>query len=243
MAALSAMELVLSHAPLPDADAMARARLWHTLVQTLPAEAFKRAMEFHGRTSTFFPKPAEIITAAQPHIEALGRAVANTIHPRRLNPSEDMKGFVFKSAVGLRKNPTWSSFLDLLHPTHEHCFFVNAEMTQYAHTIKGLSRFEAEYIREKWGDALTAWFKRGVVLGFGPGNDAVFTAERVEPSTPEARERMSKLVADFAARHRAPEAARTPKPPSQGPVSDALKALVAKQRAERGEAVEPAETY
>lgn len=88
-----------------------------------------------------------------------------TIHEARTNPDppEAMKLWRFKQS-SLRKNPTWETFLETLHPTAEHCFFAKAEIGNFAHEVRNLTAFEAEYIWHHWGDHLRKLFGGQIIL-------------------------------------------------------------------------------
>ena len=129
---------------------------WHTALQDLPAQTVDDAVSDWIRTGTKWPKPSEIrkLAEARLNVRVEQVATARKIHPRRLQPAESMKGFVFEQSK-LRSNATWRTFLDQIHPTAEHCFFAGAEMLRYANEIKVRTAFEASRIVSEWGEVLS----------------------------------------------------------------------------------------
>lgn len=84
-------------------------------------------------------------------------------HERRLKPTDSMKGFQFRRSM-LRLNPTWSHFLDTIHPTAEHCYFSHLVNGEFAHELKNASAHGQDYIRTNYGEKLAELFKRPIAF-------------------------------------------------------------------------------
>lgn len=138
---------------------------WEQLLADLPAVTIDKAVTQWLTAETKWPKPADIRELAGAMVGKRVTEVSESrgIHEARLNPSEHMKGLTFRRSM-LRLNPTWAQFLDSVHPTAEHCFFASLVMGEFAHELKNATEFEADYIREKYGDRLTKAFCRPVTL-------------------------------------------------------------------------------
>lgn len=138
---------------------------WEAALNDLPSVTITHAVSTWLRRESKWPRPADIRRIADDVVETRVSAVADAkgIHPRRINPSDLMKAFVFRRSP-LRANKTWAAFLDSIHPTAEHCFFVEPEMGQYAHELHNATSFEAQYIREHWGEKLSAAFGQPILF-------------------------------------------------------------------------------
>jgi hypothetical protein len=144
----------------------AMANEWVEALGDMPAVSLDSAVAAWIKAEAKWPKPADLRRMARAHLDKRvdEAAEATGKHPRRIAPTEEMLKFAFKKSM-LRLNPTWANFLDAIHPSYEHLFFSHAVMGEYAHEVKNLSKFEAEYIDGKWGDKLAEMFGRRVSLG------------------------------------------------------------------------------
>lgn len=173
---------------------------WFNALNDLPAKTVDDAVSEWIKTGTKWPKPAEIRKIAEAKLEVRVDQVSSErqVHHRRLNPTDTMKAFNYQTSR-LRDNPTWRKFLDTIHPTQEHCFFAKAQMLRFASEIRVQSAFEADYIADKLGEALTAAFGRSVVIEY-PGGTR-FTREEFVPPTAEEKAKVSALLAGFLRRN------------------------------------------
>lgn len=134
---------------------------------------WERVVELHKKRD--WPPIADLLDAVRAAEASIavragfGRADASGdpsfMHEARIHPTPEMRLFLFRKADVLRKNPTWESFLDSIHPTAEHCFFSQATMGAVANNITGLTVFEAQYVRQTWGDRLKEAFGAPVRVG------------------------------------------------------------------------------
>lgn len=175
---------------------------WEQALSDLPAIVVDDAVSEWVRAGNKWPRPSDIRSIADKLLRGPIEAAARRhgLHKARIDPPESMKGFLFSESP-LRRDPTWTRWLDAQHPTLEHCFFRKAQFS-VPHEIWGLTAFEADYLNENHGRALTAHFGRPVALGVGdhPCTLVVWTDEPYRAPTPEERERVANLVSDFLKR-------------------------------------------
>jgi hypothetical protein len=81
------------------------------------------------------------------------------LHASRVNPDPAMHAYAFYES-SLRKDAIWSKFLDSIHPTAEHNFFVQVE--QRGDGIEVPNKFRQEHIVTNYGEAMKQFF--GVVV-------------------------------------------------------------------------------
>lgn len=181
---------------------------WQAALADLPAVVVDAAVTEWLRKNSKWPKPADIRTAAEDLLRRPIEAAAQRhgMHKERIKPSESMKGFAYAESP-LRRHPKWGAWLNAQHPSAEHFYFSRAEFIE-PHEIFGLSEFEADSIREKFGRELTSLFGRPVGLGIGPHpcREIIWTAHVPADPTDESRARVAKMVREFVGRNRTPEA-------------------------------------
>lgn len=86
---------------------------------------------------------------------------AAMLHPSRVNPSGEMNGYAFYESH-LCKDKEWEKFLDTLHPTAEHNYFVQVEESGGGLDVP--NDFRREYMTTRFGEALKARFGRVVPI-------------------------------------------------------------------------------
>ena len=196
--------------PLSNDEKYARMKIWQEACQSLPKMVFLASIAKHIKESKFFPTPAEIRTLSESTVEMLVHrakeeaelrtaAVGGKVHEARLRPPMDPT-FPLKMSH-LRSNQNWQRFLNGIHPTAEHSFFVDCKMGQYEHELEGLSSFARDYIQDHWANEMYEVFGRTVVLKVAPRKQDFnkATAFKKEPPSPEASKRMSDLVKKWKA--------------------------------------------
>lgn len=120
--------------------------------------AWERVVATHKKRD--WPTISELLMATG-HTEAAkvraeipaDRAV--TMHPSRVNPPPELR-LVSLLESGLRRFPEWEKFMDTVHPTAEHNFFVQAEKTNSGFEVP--NEFRREYITNNYGEAMKAHF-------------------------------------------------------------------------------------
>lgn len=126
------------------------------------AQAWDRLVATHKRRD--WPTISEIISAID-HTESLSAPKRNSaespgsVHPARINTPPEMRGVQLMDS-SLRSKPEWNSFLETIHPTIEHNFFVQAE--RVGDGIEVPNDFRREYIVNNYSEAMKAHFKKGV---------------------------------------------------------------------------------
>lgn len=138
---------------------------WLEALADLPAATVERGISEWVKTGDKWPKPADIRKAAQRQVHDRVAKVseARKIHERRLKPSEAMLAFRYESSP-LRRNSTWDAFLDTIHPTAEHNYFVKARLGDYEHIVVLDEPFHVEWVVRNLGDQMERHFGRRVVV-------------------------------------------------------------------------------
>ena len=213
---------------------------WETALADMPAVVIDQAVTEWTRLHTKWPRPADIRSVADRLLRAPIEAAAQRhgLHPKRIEPDESMKGFAYSDSP-LRRHPKWRQWLDAQHPTTEHFYFRNCDFIE-PHELFGMTSFEAEYVREKFGRELTHVFGRPVGLGIGPHpcRDVVWTEEKIAPPTDESKKRVAGMVREFVARNRTPEAKTRARKVSTEGASDEFLDLIGEPRRGGSDAAE-----
>lgn len=138
---------------------------WLEALADLPASTVERGISEWIKTGDKWPKPSDIRKAAERQVYARVAKVSETrhVHERRLKPSEAMLAFHYQSSL-LRKNPNWDRYLDTVHPTLEHNFFVKARLGDYEHIVFLENGFCVEWVSRNCSDALERHFGRRVAV-------------------------------------------------------------------------------
>ena len=179
---------------------------WEMALADMPAVALDGAVTEWIRCNAKWPRPSDMRAIADRWLGAKTERASEQhgLHPVRIKPTENMKGMVFRDS-NLRRDPTWTKFLNGLHPMYEDGFFANADCLRAPHFVTGMTAFGAEYVNKNWGRELTRLFGRPVRLSIGEyGNTFEMTDELWRPPTPEERERVSKAVRALLDRWRDP---------------------------------------
>jgi hypothetical protein len=132
---------------------------WLEALSDLPAATVERGVSEWVKTGDRWPKPADVRKAAerQVHDRVVKVSAERKVHERRLKPTESMVAFAYRTSP-LRRNPTWDRYLDTVHQTVEHNYFVNARLGDYENVCLVDSEFQAEWIRRNCTDALERHF-------------------------------------------------------------------------------------
>jgi hypothetical protein len=132
---------------------------WLEALSDLPAATVERGVSEWVKTGDRWPRPADVRKAAerQVHDRVVKVSAERKVHERRLKPTESMVAFAYRTSP-LRRNPTWDRYLDTVHQTVEHNYFVNARLGDYENVCLVDSEFQAEWIRRNCTDALERHF-------------------------------------------------------------------------------------
>jgi hypothetical protein len=138
---------------------------WLEALSDLPAATVERGISEWVKTGDKWPKPSDIRKAAERQVYARVARVSEErhVHERRLKPTEAMLAFHYESSL-LRKNLNWDRYLDTVHPTLEHNFFVKARLGEYEHIVFLENEFCAEWVARNCSDALERHFGRRVAV-------------------------------------------------------------------------------
>ena len=208
LVALGKLDTIYGAKDMTPEDLKLRVTLWYDACRHLPPTVFLAAISDHIKNSQFFPKPSEIIDNSKASLDMLDSvsskeartkadALGGKVHEARLRPPKDPTFLLQMSH--LRSNQNWQRFLNGIHPTAEHFYFVDCKMGQYEHELEGLSPFAKDYIHDHWAGELYEVFGRSVVLKLAPRKQdfARATMEKKTAPSPEASKRMSDLVKKF----------------------------------------------
>jgi hypothetical protein len=132
---------------------------WLEALADLPAATVERGVSEWVRTGDKWPKPSDVRKAALRQVDARVAKVSEgrKIHERRLKPTEAMAAFHYRTSP-LRRNPNWDRYLDTVHPTVEHNYFVNARLGDYEDIVLVDSSFQAEWLYRNCSEALEKHF-------------------------------------------------------------------------------------
>jgi len=138
---------------------------WLEALADMPAATVERGVSEWVKTGDRWPKPSDIRKSAERLVNDRVYRVseARKIHERRLRPTEAMLAFSYQRSP-LRSNRNWDEFLDTVHPTLEHNYFVDAHFGDFEHAIFVGSEFAAEWLNRNCAEAMEAHFGRKVVL-------------------------------------------------------------------------------
>ena len=132
---------------------------WLEALADLPAATVERGISEWVKTGDRWPKPSDIRKAAerQVHDRVVKVSAERKVHERRLKPTDDMVAFAYRTSP-LRRYPNWDRYLDTVHQTVEHNYFVNARLDDFENVCLVESEFQAEWIRRNCSDALERHF-------------------------------------------------------------------------------------
>lgn len=138
---------------------------WLEALADMPAATVERGVSEWVKTGDRWPKPSDIRKAAerQVHERVAKVSEARKIHERRLKPSDAMLAFRYIPSP-LRRNSTWDAFLDTVHPTVEHNYFLKARLGDYEHIVVLDEQFHAEWVARNLGDQMERHFGRRAVV-------------------------------------------------------------------------------
>ena len=138
---------------------------WLEALRDMPATTIERGISEWVKTGDKWPKPSDIRKAAERQVHARVAKVSEErhVHERRLKPTEAMLAFHYETSP-LRRNPNWARYLDTVHPTLEHNYFVKARLGDYEHIVFLDNQFCAEWVCRNCGEALERHFGRRVAL-------------------------------------------------------------------------------
>lgn len=138
---------------------------WLEALSDLPASTVERGISEWVKTGDRWPKPSDIRKAAERQVHARVAKVSEErhVHECRLKPTEAMLAFHYENSP-LRQNPNWARYLDTVHPTLEHNFFVKARFGDYEHIVFLDNEFRVEWVSRNCADALERHFGRRIAL-------------------------------------------------------------------------------
>lgn len=140
---------------------------WLEALADLPAATVERGISEWVKTGDKWPKPSDIRKAAERQVYARVAKVSEErrVHERRLKPTEEMLAFSCRTSP-LRRNKNWDRYLDTVHPTVEHNYFVNARLGDYEDIVLVDSSFQADWLYRNCSDALEKHFGSKVSFRF-----------------------------------------------------------------------------
>jgi len=138
---------------------------WLEALSDLPASTVERGISEWIKVGDRWPKPSDIRKIADRQVQdrVVKVAFERKVHERRLKPTDAMLAFRYQSSP-LRRNPNWDRFLDTVHPTVEHNYFVKARLGEYEHVVFVDNSFCVEWLHRNYSEALEKHFGRKVAL-------------------------------------------------------------------------------
>ncbi len=138
---------------------------WLTALTDIPPAMFAQAITDWIATEKKWPRPSDIRDKSAHKVEAAAvRAGSGAkAHQRRLQPVGQMLNYPYMRSK-LRANKLWADFLDSLHPTVEHNFFVEALFAGSTFSISVPFEFRREYIVANCAEAIFRHFGRPITI-------------------------------------------------------------------------------
>lgn len=138
---------------------------WLSALADIPPGLFAQAITDWIATEKKWPRPSDIRDKSAHKVGAAAFKTASgaKVHTGRLQPVGQMLNYPYMRSK-LRSDKRWADFLDSIHPTLEHNFFVEAMFAGSALTICVPFEFRRDQIVSKLGDAMFRHFGRSVVV-------------------------------------------------------------------------------
>jgi len=136
---------------------------WLSALADIPPGLFAQAITDWIATEKKWPRPSDIRDKSAHKVGAAAVKAASgaRVHERRLQPVGQMLSYPYMRSK-LRADKRWADFLDSIHPTLEHNFFVEAMFAGNVTTISVPFEFRKDYILSKLGDAMFRHFGRTI---------------------------------------------------------------------------------
>lgn len=138
---------------------------WHAALADIPPAMFAQAITDWIATEKKWPRPSDIREKAAPKVAAAATRAgsASKVHERRLQPVGQMINYPYMRSK-LRANKQWADFLDIIHPTAEHNYFVEAMFARNSYEISVPMDWRKDYIVSKLGDQMFKHFGRSITV-------------------------------------------------------------------------------
>lgn len=138
---------------------------WLTALTDIPPTMFAQAITDWIATEKKWPRPSDIRDKSAHKVSAAAVRVGSggKVHERRLQPVGQMLNYPYMRSK-LRANKQWADFLDGIHPTLEHNFFVEAMFAGNSFSLSVPFEFRKDYMLSKLGDAMFRHFGRPIAI-------------------------------------------------------------------------------
>ena len=138
---------------------------WLAALADVPPRMFAQAITDWIATEKKWPRPADLRDKSAHKVGAAAvRAGSGAkVHKRRLQPVGQMLNYPYMRSK-LRANKLWTDFLDSIHPSVEHNFFVEAVFAGSTYSLSVPMEFRKDFILSKFGGAMFEHFGRPVTV-------------------------------------------------------------------------------
>jgi hypothetical protein len=156
-----------------DRDALRQLAVeWLAALSDMPPKMFEQGISDWIATEKKWPRPTDLRDKAGPKMgAAIFKAASKAnVNKARIQPTGAMRNYPFMRSK-LRANDQWDAFLDTLHPTEEHNYFVEAVFGRSSRSIKVINEFRENYIREKFAERMLKHFGDHVTVSTSLSED------------------------------------------------------------------------
>lgn len=138
---------------------------WLSALADIPPGLFAQAITDWIATEKKWPRPSDIRDKSAFKVGAAAAKAGSGIkvHERRLQPVGQMLNFPYMRSK-LRANKLWADYLDSVHPSIEHNFFVEAVFAGSSFSISVPFEFRKDFILSKFGDQMFKHFGRPIAV-------------------------------------------------------------------------------
>ena len=138
---------------------------WLSALADVPPQLFAQAITDWIATERKWPRPLDIRdkSAHKVGTAAFKVGAGAKVHKSRLQPADLMLNYPYMRSK-LRSNKQWADFLDSVHPTVEHNYFVEAMFAGNSFSICVPLDFRKDYMLTNLSGPLSRHFGRGISI-------------------------------------------------------------------------------
>jgi len=138
---------------------------WLTALAEIPPAMFASAITDWIATEKKWPRPSDIRdkSAFKVGVAAIRTGTGAGVHERRLQPVDGMLNYPYMRSK-IRANKRWADFLDSVHPTVEHNYFVEATFGEHSAVLEVPNEHRKEFILAKYSERFAKHFGKPVAV-------------------------------------------------------------------------------
>jgi hypothetical protein len=138
---------------------------WLAALTDIPPVMFAQAITDWIATEKKWPRPSDIRdkSAHKVGAAAVKAGSGSKVHQRRLQPVDGMLNYPYMRSK-LRASKQWADFLDSIHPTLEHNFFVEAMFAGSNYSLSVPFEFRKDYMLSNLGETMFRHFGRPISI-------------------------------------------------------------------------------